>query len=171
MCFTEVKRIHCLRLGEYQGLPILWRLLEAKEEGFLLLLSQFCLEQKRFDEYSNRWEYSELRRWLNSNFYEVAFTLEEKSFMLPYEGDKVNLLSEEEIRKYFPSEPERQATFANDNRAWWWLRSNYPNTDNVVCVYYNGDICNSIINYTSGAVRPIIYLSKDVEKFLEPEEV
>ncbi|GEM_PF-3704751 len=57
---------------------ISWRVL-AIEESKVLLLSEKCLDCVKFDYYNSQWELSDLRKWLNANFINTAFTSEEKS--------------------------------------------------------------------------------------------
>ena len=66
--------------------PIKWRVLQ-KDSQQAFLLSEYILEAKRFDEDSNNYEKSEIRKWLNDEFYNVAFTKEERERILPTEID------------------------------------------------------------------------------------
>ena len=101
--------------------PIEW-IVVAKEDGRLLLLSRYALEEKYFntEEWSDTaitWENSKLRAWLNSNFYEDAFSDAEKDKIIlshidnsdnPEFGtdggndtdDNVFLLSADEVTSY-----------------------------------------------------------------------
>jgi len=63
--------------------PIRWRVL-YQEKGKAMLLCDTILESRAFDEYnngqySNNYAASDVRDWLNAQFYETAFTLEEKN--------------------------------------------------------------------------------------------
>ncbi len=68
--------------------PIEWTTLEISG-GTALLLSRFVLDEKKYDEYQDRqdadisWESSDIRAWLNGDFYETAFNGSEKSFIQP----------------------------------------------------------------------------------------
>ena len=101
--------------------PIEWIVI-AKEDGKLLLLSRYALEEKYFntEEWSDTtiaWENSKLRAWLNSNFYEDAFSDAEKNRIILSHinnsdnsefgtdggndtDDNVFLLSADEVTKY-----------------------------------------------------------------------
>ncbi len=66
--------------------PIKWRIL-SKTDNELFLLSEYILDAKRFDAKSNNYENSEIRKWLNNEFYDKAFDEEEKSMILTTEID------------------------------------------------------------------------------------
>ena len=132
--------------------PIEWTVMK-KEENKVLLLSKYVLDErpynKKFEEVT--WETSDIRRWLNSDFYTTAFNDIEQSKIAntlvrtennPEYGtaggndteDKVFLLSIEEVESFFINDGERKAKttkyaekacfLMNDERyAWWWLRS------------------------------------------------
>ena len=114
--------------------PITWRVL-AKENGRLLVVSEYGLENRQYHHsYSAvTWETCYLRSWLNSSFYNDAFSELEKTLIPlstvkaeinPVYGnppgndtqDYVFLLSTSEADKYFSSdwdrrcEPTRYAT-------------------------------------------------------------
>ena len=102
--------------------PIEWQVLSI-ENNRMLVISRYGLEAKRFDIGSNNWENSEIRKWLNGEFYNKSFNENEKKFIrnssistivykggflgigrkeeLSYTNDRVFLLSKEEAKKYF----------------------------------------------------------------------
>ena len=92
--------------------PIEWQVL-SREGNKVLVISLHGLDAKRFDEDSNNWANSEIRKWLNGEFYNKAFTDQEKksikSSNLPDVGtsDNVFLLSVKELKKYFANNNER----------------------------------------------------------------
>ena len=139
--------------------PVEWRILEKKADGTALVISKYGLDARRFDAKSNNWERSEIRQWLNNEFYNGTFKDEEKNAILEYReaGCKVFLLSEEEAGKYFKNNEDRKAcptpyakgrgAYTNDDRGgscWWWLRSPGRSQDfaadvvNVGFVYSHG---------------------------------
>ena len=108
--------------------PIEWQVL-SREGNKLLVISLHGLDSKRFDEDSNNWANSEIRKWLNGEFYSKAFTDQEKKSIkysnLPDVGtsDNVFLLSVKELEKYFANNNERlcKATdYAKNNCAYVW---------------------------------------------------
>lgn len=69
-----------INFGSYQGEEIEWRVLDVKD-GNVLLLSEYGLDVQPFNETKEsdiNWEDCTLRQWLNDEFYESAFTDEEK---------------------------------------------------------------------------------------------
>ncbi len=53
--------------------PIKWRILE-ESEGIALILCESIIANKRYDDSSNNYANSEIRAWLNNEFYTKAFT-------------------------------------------------------------------------------------------------
>ena len=62
--------------------PILWRILTV-QAGQALLLSETILDVRPFDKSTNVWEKSSLKKWLNSDFLNEAFTSQERQAILP----------------------------------------------------------------------------------------
>ena len=56
--------------GEIQ--PIEWQVLSI-ENNKMFVVSRYGLEARRFDSSSNNWAISEIRKWLNGDFYNKAF--------------------------------------------------------------------------------------------------
>ena len=102
-----------------------WKVLDVKC-GKSLLISQYALDVRDFNEEFEdvTWETCTLRRWLNQEFLQEAFTQEEQRYISPstiknldnpeYKTkggndtkDKVFLLSLEEAGRYFSSDDER----------------------------------------------------------------
>ena len=61
----------------YKVEPIKWRILK-KNEGKALLLSEFIIDDMQFSTYSNNYENSSVRHWLNETFYDYSFSSTEK---------------------------------------------------------------------------------------------
>ena len=157
-------------------LPIEWLVL-AKEENKMLLLSKYGLDCKIFDVDSNNWENSEIRKWLNGEFYNKAFNEKERKYInslnLSDVGttDNVFLLSYKEAEKYFANDNARMCKsteYTVKNGAWksdegygyWWLRS--PNLDYSNLVYRVGSLgvivdCNCVFD-DSNLVRPALWV-------------
>lgn len=130
-----------------------WLVLEVKD-GKALVISKYALDCKQYNtSYTDvTWETCTLRKWLNNNFINSAFTAAEKA-MIPIvtvsadknpdystnpgntTQDQVFLLSITEVYKYFSFDSARQckpteyavARGASVNifigNYWWWLRS------------------------------------------------
>ena len=130
-----------------------WLVLEVKD-GKMLVISKYALDCKPYNtRYAGiTWETCTLRKWLNNDFFNTAFSVEEKA-MIPAitvsaDGnpsystnpgiatqDQVFLLSITEANKYFSSDSARQykpSDYAVANGVYvhnsngncgWWLRS------------------------------------------------
>lgn len=114
--------------------PIEWIVLEKKDNE-VLLLSKYVLDGKKYNESSEKvsWESCSLRNWLNSSFLNIAFNEIEKNNIIDTEiqygwsanqgsvYDKVFLLDEKEIKKYFKQrnmdEPNKRLATAATNYA------------------------------------------------------
>ena len=136
--------------------PIEW--IVMKNEGNqVLLLSKYVLDAKPYNEELEdvTWETSDIRQWLNNEFYTTAFNKAEKAriqtSLIKNEDnsgygtnagndteDKVFLLSEKEAETLFSNEEERIAkatgyaeksgVYVNEKKeSMWWLRS--PGSD------------------------------------------
>lgn len=132
--------------------PIEWIVLDKNEEGDCLLISKCALDAAAYNEHSTyiSWEQSTMRNWLNSEFYDAAFSEDEKQQILTsrvtadsnhgYDvdpgndtDDKVFLLSIAEVSKLFVSDTARiccptgyaltKGLNVLDGGCSWWLRS------------------------------------------------
>lgn len=86
--------------------PIEW-IVVAKEQDRVLVVSKYILDQKEYGINDNRWSNSTLRVWLNYEFYQNAFTDEEKNKILLTQtsaednaNDYVFCISREEMMEY-----------------------------------------------------------------------
>lgn len=161
--------------GEGKKQPIEWQVL-AKENNKMLVISRYALDAKRFDDDSNNWKNSEIRSWLNGDFYNNAFNEKEKkcikSSNLSDVGtiDNVFLLSRKEVKKYFVNKEIRKCKvtdYAKNNSdwlddndySWWWLRSLELNYDNVVSlVGRTGNVSSSDVSFEI-FVRPALWIN------------
>ena len=180
--FVTVKVGDVVKFGNYSQTangciqPIEWQVL-SKENGKMLVISRYGLDVKRFDSSSNVWKSSEIRYWLNVEFYNKAFTEQEKkSINLSNLSDVrttdyVFLLSRDEAKKYFSYDEARKCEpteYAKKNGAdvrngyiWWWLRS--PDTSYSCYVYAVSNVGNFDVSYMvngdSGVVRPALSIN------------
>ena len=109
-----------LTLGSWGGEAIDWQIMEIKDDGAVVLLSVKAIDAQQFNDTGDAttWEKCTLRQWLNSTFYEGAFTNEEKQMIQlthvvnsenPVTGvscgndtdDRVFLLSIDEVARYY----------------------------------------------------------------------
>ena len=155
----------------------------TKENNKMLVISKYGLDCKIFDSSSNNWANSEIRKWLNVEFYNKAFNEEEKksikSSHLSDVGtiDNVFLLSGDsngngEVNEYFSNDESRKCrateyavkngAYVNRNTGccWWWLRS--PSPGNRLYVYYvysDGYISSHIVSDDYIVVRPALWIN------------
>ncbi len=130
-----------------------WKVL-AKENGKIFLISKYGLDCKPYNVEMEdvTWETSSIRRWLNGEFMQAAFTRDKQKWIVKITvenpdnsecgtkggkntKDKIFLLSIEEAEAYFASDETRVCTptaYAVANGAYknkvngnclWWLRS------------------------------------------------
>ena len=170
--------------------PIEW--IVMKNEGNqVLLLSKYVLDAKPYNEEFEKvtWETSDIRKWLNNEFYTTAFNKTEKAkiqaSLIKNEDnseygtsggndteDKVFLLSEKEAETLFSNEEERIAkateyaeksgVYVNEEKAaYWWLRSPGDSGDDAAEVIYSGWVYRDgdSVYDNSGGVRPALHLN------------
>ena len=169
--------------------PIKW--IVMKNEGNqVLLLSKYVLDTKPYNKELEKvtWETSDIRQWLNNEFYTTAFNKAEKvkiqTSLIKNEDnsehgtsggndteDKVFLLSEKEAETLFSNDDERIAKATGyaeksgvcvnkEKSAMWWLRS--PGSDSYGAAggrsYGWVSRDGNIVYDNSGGVRPALYL-------------
>ena len=170
--------------------PIEW--IVMKNEGNqILLLSKYVLDAKPYNkEWEDvTWETSDIRQWLNNEFYTTAFNKTEKAkiqtSLIKNEDnseygtsggndteDKVFLLSEKEAETLFSNDEEKIAkateyaeksvVYGNEEKSvLWWLRSPGGYSENAAVVDRYGwvDRYGFIVNINDGGVRPALYLN------------
>jgi len=152
-----------------------WRILYEKGTNILVLLDR-CLEEMQFHDgkkYAD-WGDSSIRDWLNSTFYEEAFSDAERQLIIKanvpygeeeqdYSSDYLFLLSEKEIERFFPEENDRVAyMLTNENSiCWWWLRTVNYKTKNAMYIDSVGRIRTEgrNMNALDNCVRPAMWIS------------
>lgn len=158
--------------------PIEWLVLDVKSDR-ILLLSQYALDSERYHyrKESVSWDTCSVRDWLNTTFYEEAFTRSEQRSILSsgtsVYDDYVFLLSDVEAETYLPRAKDRicKATvygscqiYVNPTTggSWWLLRTTGDdgskfamsvNSDGTID--YNGGHVES----DRGTVRPAIWIN------------
>ena len=170
--------------------PIEWIVMK-KEGNQVLLLSKYVLDAKPYNEELEEvtWETSDIRQWLNNEFYTTAFNKAEKAkiqtSLIKNEDnseygtsgendteDKVFLLSKKEAKTLFSNNEEKIAkateyaeksgVYVNEEKvAGWWLRSPGDNSDSAALVNYYGWVYGDGIgvNCNVYGVRPALHLN------------
>ena len=159
-----------------------WLVLEVKN-GKALVISKYALDCQPYNtSYTSvTWETCTLRKWLNNDFANAAFSAEERAMIPtvtvsddknPYFStnpgnateDQIFLLSIREAKKYFGSVDARQCKAteyavaggeyvnSSNGNCWWWLRS--PGDSQYSAAYVRdggGVIVDGIIVYYSNS--------------------
>lgn len=167
------------KLGSYEqdnntsnGYEDIEWLVLSKQGTKILVVSKYALDYKPYN-VSNTdvtWQTCTLRKWLNDDFIDTAFSSNEKKMISINDmKDKVFLLNVAEVDKYFDSNSDRQCeatdyaiakganvtTYSNSHihNCIWWLRStNYSNYTATVNV--EGEVIGE--EYANGRVDGII---------------
>jgi hypothetical protein len=176
---------------QYKKEPIEWRVL-AVEGGKALLISKYALDCKRYNEKekdeATSWEECTLRKWLNNDFMNSAFSNTEQSFILLSEvtadknpkcdtnqgfdtDDKIFLLSVKEAEQYFKNDEDRKCNptkfafnngaYQDEGQCWWWLRSLGNLSLDASLVFNDGSVnCygRHVLN-SSVSVRPALWIN------------
>lgn len=161
--------------GNYEQAPIEWIVLDRQEDR-ALLLSKYALDAKPFHEVEDRnvtWAECTLRAWLNGDFYNSAFSDEERARIVqvtnatanaPDTQDCVFLLSLDELNAYFPDEASRTADATEyavaqggrvsreTGKTYWWLRTKATPEDAALMVRYDG-----VVNEFGDSMEADIY--------------
>ena len=165
-----------------QKLDLVWRVLE-KEQDKTYLITEKVIAYKQFSvNNKNDWENSDLRKWLNGQFYETAFSAEEKSRIVGgYLDDKVGLLSETGYYKCFRNQKDAKAEYTTKylkecpganyyDHAFYWLRTANKSKDSwtknddtlyVLHVCHTGKINCFMRAEGKDGVRPVIWIKND----------
>ena len=143
-----------------------WLVLKVNN-GTALLISKYGLDCQKYNEHDAEvtWQNCTLRKWLNNDFYNTAFSENEKSLIkdtimvtdnhadyITETQDKVFLLDIDQANSYLGSNEERMCkptAYAIDQGAyhdssngncWWWLRSPVTNSQTSAAYIYSDGI-------------------------------
>lgn len=174
--------------------PIEWQVLKIRKSK-ALLISRYALDAQPFHktQKTNKWEKCSLRTWLNSTFYQTAFSDDEQEAILTTKvdngkgqvkwkiaggkdtSDKIFLLSETEAYQYFRSgnarlckatayAQARGAHIYNGVCDSWWLRSP-ANTGFRACTIYEdgGGMVMFPVDDKGVGVRPALWVDLNAE--------
>jgi len=144
-------------LWEVAGIE--WRIL-LQQAGQLLLISNRIIDKRRFDIKTNLWVDSEIRDYLNGEFY---YSLPEhfRSMIIEQPSmDKIFMLDINDAEKYF-NVHTRVAFDLSGNASWWWLSSPGESSYQTANVNDNGSILSSGRNVTDslGGIRPVVWIN------------
>lgn len=152
--------------GAYGGKTLSWKVI-MKRGKHLLVIADDIIKFGAFnqDNSTNRWEDCSLRVWLNTVFYQDAFSpgekciIDKRSISLSSGKkirDSVFLLNEEEVYRWLPQKADREAT------SWWWLRDSAHADWEAQSVYTGASfygVFGSIVSYQGGGIRPALWIN------------
>ena len=171
---AEKLKLKGLKIGDYFNLAGLrWKILDITSKGYHCL-AEIMVGNKIFDDDSNDWTYSSLRKWLNNDFLnKLEEEIGEKNVveferdLLSLDGqteygkcfDKVSLLNVDEYRKY-------RSLIPNTNK-WWWLITPWSTKCNDISkwtavVFPSGDVVYIVNCGLYFGVRPFCIFSSTI---------
>ena len=190
LLYIMSKRKEVIEFGSYPyekdgtRRPIQWMVLK-EENNRAMLLSVYGICLKRYNQkwIDVTWETCTLRKWLNKDFFNDAFTEEEKKRVCmttvenadnPRYGteggndteDRMFLLSIGEAETMLPKAKQRiqNGTPYAEEKNWWWLRSPGNGSNSAAAVYSDGDIgCAGICVDHVGVVCPALWIDLESE--------
>lgn len=158
------------------GDPIEWQVL-CEDKETLLVVTARNVAHRCFDEEYQTWAKSDIRNWLNGEFYDQAFSADEKRCIRPtevevfaWEGsvveqteDAVFLLSMKEANVYFASDASRY----HENT--FWLRDRGVCDSTAILALQNGVFDAYANTHSSYGIRPAMRIVKNYTDLITPE--
>ncbi|MBQ7306926.1 MAG: TIR domain-containing protein [Clostridia bacterium] len=149
--------------------PITWRIIE-KNGNKMTIVSDKILFASKFDDKTNEFKNSYIKKWLNNDFYNTAFTDEQKVYIEEVSDEngknKVNLLSVQNYEKQFEYDKHKEQTkYALDNGAKYceyWLNvasNSNTQTKKVECVDKDGKFVSNYVDSVYLGVVPVLTIS------------
>ena len=172
--FIDYSKGETVTLGTYKGKDLRWKVLDQGGNN-RMLLAEDVIECQVFNEVRDHtyWTGSSLRRWLNREFMEEAFSLKERMSIIitlrkadsnprwscesgSDSKDKIFIFSHTELDEYLPSPADR----ALGDDKWWWLRTSGSNALSMEVVEPDGEVYDIGINKNDPqiAVRPVFWI-------------
>ena len=191
------KKLYTITLGSYEqdnntsngSEPIEWLVLD-KQGSKALVVSKCALDVKPYNAELDEvtWETCDLRKWLNTEFYNKAFSAGEQKRIIETvveaednekngteagndTRDKVFLLSVSEAKNFFIDDKTRvcfSTKYAQAQGAWvgsvteycvWWLRTPGPDNLNATIIHFNGGVFADEVNCDDVSVRPALWIN------------
>lgn len=171
--------------------PIEWIVLDRRGSQ-VLLLSRYGLDTQPYHRSAMaiNWSNSSVRQWLQSDFYNEAFSTEEQAMIAtthnstpinsnnagspgPDTYDKVFFLSSTEATKYLTTQEDRMVKATSyalmrgagtnySQNSYWWLRSYADGSrKRVLMINSQGNVYASTIDDYKAVVRPAVWVNVD----------
>lgn len=170
------KKVFKLNAGigdTFEVLGLVWKVIDVTDKGYLCLAERLK-DSMQFDTSCNDWKTSDLRNYLNTEFYKQLVDEIGEENIVPFERDllsldgqaeygvcedKVSLLTVDEYRKY-------RKLIPNTEDYWWWTITPYStkcNKDTTwgTVVSSSGNVGGRFCNYDCG-VRPFCIFSSAI---------
>ena len=152
-----------------------WLVLENDGDK-ALIVSKYLFTNRSYNNIRTKvdWNTCDLRKWINSDFINNAFSDDQQRKIAGTEGYKIFILNSKEIEKYFNTSLKRITYFSeeDDGRGsggYWWVASNSGSEGtHVLYVDPNGQILtNSVftVDYCHFFVRPAMWV--DVKELIK----
>lgn len=155
-----------------------WLVLDKTEDSLLIVsTTTFGKTSYHSELAATTWENSYLRKWLNGEFLQEAFSIKEREIIEftdvtnepnPEYGtdggnntqDRIFLLSVEEAKKYYPEASDLKTKSFEGQVSWWWLRTTGYSSDRAAVVTPEGTIntYGNTVDNTGGAIRPAMWI-------------
>lgn len=196
--YSELQLLNVIEFGQYEQdgnlengpEPIEWIVLKIEDKK-ILLISRYGLDAIQFHNktipWDNpvNWKMSSIRKWLNQDFYEKAFSVLEKEYIESIcinndtdliedcsedPEDRIFILSIDEVKQYMNQEirPCQATPYAKskkiwigyDGNCWWWLRSPGEQHGYVAHIGTEGNlhIYGNRATARDGTVRPVFWM-------------
>lgn len=160
-----------------------WIILDKSDDKILMISKYILPEGRAFNDVvdlktGSTWERCTLRTWLNKDFYDAAFSTEEKAAIVTtqvdnyrftsgdddphnYTYDNVFCLSNDEYKNYMsdlPIEAMDGRFYAVNSSCAWWLRTHAEGDDGFLYTmyYHTGVKKEGKHNYEMIGIRPVI---------------
>ena len=174
-----------------------WIILEKSDDKILVISRYILPEGRPFNDVvdlktGSTWERCTLRTWLNKDFYDAAFSEEEKAAIITtqvdnyrftsgdddphnYTYDNVFCLSNEEYKNYMsdlPTEAKDGRFYAVNSSYAWWLRTHAEGDDGLLYTmyYHNGVKKEGKHNYEMIGIRPALSIDLNAVEVKELSE-
>lgn len=150
-----------IRFGKWDNNPIEWLVLKEDDFG-MLVVSKNSLFTAKFNNSSNNpeWKDSDIRKYLNGDFFDKAFSdIEKKKVMNAFlsdvdSKDDVFLLSDNEANSYITRDDRRSISSQR-----WWLRTKRE-TYYLWGVDMDGAVDRKFNSNDTQGTHPAVYLKK-----------
>ena len=151
-----MKKNDIIKFGKYD-----WRVLKVKKDR-VLIISMHVLENRAFDQITNKWKKCSLKDYLNGEFLS-QFSQDEQNRI----ADKgVFLLGIERVKKCFDDPADRIAKNRDGEPSWWRFWSPGDTSFSAAHAYTDGPLSmyGCYVDWVDGGIRPALWLKHEAEK-------